>query len=100
MSFRLGGLRCSDLAVTMECPLTAHRTQDNRRIQLRTKQLDGHVQAADVNESLCAQLIPAESISVGLQRVLAVDTGHEISPVSRGNNLLSRGLKVEHVERI
>src|SRR5262245_40212714 len=100
MPLRLSCPGGSHFAVAMKCPLTSNRAQNNRRIEFDAEEFNRHVKAAYIDEALGTELISRETVAIRLQRVFAVDAGHQITPVSRGYRLLSERLKVEHIESV
>ena len=87
-------------ALGMKCPLTADGAQHHGRAELLPEDLHPHVDAAHVHEPAHAQLIPVEASRIRSQRLLAVDAGGHIAPVSRRQHLVRHRFEVEHVERV
>ena len=90
--------RGRQFAVGMERAKAADRRHHQRALVRHAEEGRRHVERADVNQPSHAQLVAAERLAIGTQRLLVVGARSEIAEVPRRKRRLRGGFEVEHVE--
>ena len=95
-----GGLGDGDLRVRVKGPVAAGRRDDDRTVEFRTKNLDAHIDLADIDEPPRPQLEFLETVTIGAQRHFVVDAGRHVAEMRGRNVLLHHRLEVEDIESL
>jgi hypothetical protein len=100
VSARRCGSRHRQFAFLVEGALAPDRAQDDWRREGLAKQRHRHVDAADVNETPCLQLVAGECVFIRAQCGLAVRSGRQITPMRRRHARPRHGFELEHVHGV
>ena len=96
----LGGLGDGNFRVRVKGPVAPRRRDHDRAVEFRAKDLDAHVDLADIDQPPRPQLELLKTVPIGAQRYFVVDAGRHIAEMRRRHVRLHDRLEVEDIERL
>src|SRR3954449_9564747 len=78
----------------------SYRRKTDRRVPNSSKDLGAHIDTADIDQTPRAQIQPAETFPVRLDRQVIVHAGGHVAPMRRRKDLAGSRLELENVDGV